>query len=290
MKKILLFLLLLGGGYTLFLLAIWHLTEGFSVAKISSDLPYSSRWEVVGPSEKEAKALLMQNFYYLGRGSQCYVFESEDKQIVLKFFRLSRYRLPHLAKHITSPPFLVEIQNQKKRIKQRKLDALFQSCKIAYEQMQNETGLVYLHLNKTTSLKTVVIYDKLKRPYCISLDNYAFIIQKRGEHIFPYLASLLKKGRTEEAQEALADLVTLIATRLNKGIADHDAVIHKNSGFRENRAFFLDVGEFTYEPSIDHDQELWQSTTELRAWLNEKDPQLAGYFEFLLHNQKTVFS
>jgi hypothetical protein len=279
MKKIVAFFLILGTGYALFSMAIWHLTDGFSIANIRSDLVFSPQWEVVNPPLEETLPLLAQDFYYLGRGSQCYVFESEDKQLVLKFFRHSRYRLPKITGYIACPTFLGEIQNQKREAKQRKLDALFQSCKIAYEELQDETGLLYLHLNKSAHLnKTVILYDKLKRAHPIHIDDYEFIIQKHGEQIYPYLFRLLAQGKKSEAKEALEDLALLLCSRLNKGIADHDAVIHKNAGFRANKALFLDVGEFSKERCNNPGYEVWQATGQLRRWLQEKDPELADYF------------
>src|SRR5437868_3279127 len=61
-------------------------TDGFSIYNISSNLSFREEWEI--PQETtEAKIILAQPFYYLGKGAQSYVFESEDGNFVLKFFR-----------------------------------------------------------------------------------------------------------------------------------------------------------------------------------------------------------
>jgi hypothetical protein len=278
MRKSLLFLLLALMGYSFFELAVRHLADGFSLDQIRSHLPYSIKWEVTSPPYSTLQDILSQNFYYLGKGSQCYVFESEDKDVVLKFFRHSRYRLPAFACWILEPPFLAKIVHAKAKAKKEKLDALFNSCKLAYQQLPAESGLLYLHLNKTAYLrKEVTLYDKLKRPFSIFIDDYEFIIQKRGEQIFPHLSQLLDRGKTEEAKAALADLATILCNRLKKGIVDLDPVIQKNSGFRGHKAFFLDVGGFTYmSPKA---EDLQKTTRQLRAWLQHKDPELAAYFD-----------
>lgn len=285
MKKILFILFLLGSIVSLsVILALGHLSDGFSVNKISSPLALSPKWEVASPQKGVAEKLLSQNFYYLGKGSQCYVFESEDRDIVLKFFRLSRYRLPSIAHLITSPTFLTEIRDRQEEAKRQKLDLLFQSCKIAYEELQEETGLLYLHLNKTSHLKkTVLLIDRLKRVHPINIDEYAFMIQIRGEHIFTYLTRLLESGKQKEAKEALNDLATLLMRRMHKGIVDHDAVLHKNAGFRGNRALFFDVGAFSKIRIFDRRRTLYETTRTLRLWLEKHDPELALYFTESLH-------
>jgi hypothetical protein len=283
MKKGLFLLCVAGIAYFLYSSAIWYLTDGFSLGKIRSNLKFSSKWEVVNPAREAIVPLLSQNFYYLGRGSQMYVFESEDKQLILKFFRHNRYRLASITHSITSPIFLADMQSQKRKAKQAKLNALFQSCKIGYEELHEESGLLYLHLNKTRNLKTsITLYDKLKRAYTIPIDDYEFILQKHGEHIYPYLTRLIDQGKTKEAEAALTDLIFLLTSRLNKGIIDHDAVIHKNSGFLANKALFLDVGEFSKAECKDLKEELWHTTRDLRSWLQEKDPALALTFEKII--------
>ena len=291
MRKIIWGALLLFAGYALFSAALLRLTDGFCITHIKSDLDYSSHRESSCPNEKAIQDLLKQNFYYLGKGSQCYVFESEDHDVVLKFFRFPRYRLHALAQHITAPTFLTDILKSRLREKQHKLHALFASCRLANHELAKETQILYLHLSKTDHLKqTVVLYDKLKRPFPISIDAYAFIIQKKGEQIYPYLTRLLQQGKMQEAQEALARLTAILTTCLQKGIVDNDAMIHKNLGFRNQKAFFLDIGGFERTLPANPNHILWQTTQRLRTWLNTQDPELASHFEQTLRNSATAAS
>ena len=285
MRIIVLGAFLLLAGYALFSTALWRLTDGFDLSHIQSDLKYSLRREASCPNEEAIQDLLKQNFYYIGKGSQCYVFESEDHDVVLKFFRFSRYRLHSLACYITAPTFLTDILKRRQREKEHKLNALFVSCQLANQELRKETQILYLHLNKTDHLKqTVILYDKLKRPFPIAIDAYEFLIQKKGEQIYPYLTRLLEQGKKQEAQEALAHLTSIIHTCLQKGIIDNDAMIHKNLGFRNQKAFFLDIGGFEREPPANPEHILWQTTKRLRTWLNIHDPELATHFGQTLRN------
>ena len=285
MRKIIWGALLLCAGYALFSAALLRLTDGFCLSHIQSDLSYCPHRETPYHNEVAIQGLLKQNFYYLGKGSQCYVFESEDHDIVLKFFRFPRYRLHALAHHITAPSFLTDILKRRLREKQHKLEALFASCLLASQELRAETQILYLHLNKTEHLKqTVVLYDKLKRPFPIALDAYEFIIQKKGEQIYPYLTRLLQQGKKQEAQEALAHLTAILNTCLHKGIIDNDAMIHKNLGFRNHKAFFLDIGSFERASPTNPDHIIWQTTQRLRTWLHAHDPDLTTSFEQILRN------
>lgn len=267
-------------GLTLFGAGIWRLSDGFSVAKMSAPLPYDSRWEVESPSSFQIRSLLSQPFTYMGKGSQCYVFESADKQYVLKFFRLSRYRLPAFQQALPLPPFLAAIQNKRIKEKKEKQEKHFASCKIAYEELRKECGLVYLHLNKTTHLTLdVTLYDNLKRPVSIPIDNYAFLIQTRGEPVYSYLGRLLEERKTDEVKQALLSLAVLLDKRTEKGIADSDAEIHKNAGFLHGKALFLDVGQFSKQAETRDREKMMQK---LLIWLESKDPKLAADARIIL--------
>lgn len=273
-KAVILFLFISLGIALLFQVVLWHLSDGFILSKISSPLSKASYHE-----ESEAPThiddILNQSFHYLDKGSQCYVFASEDGKYVLKFFRFNRYRLPSFQKYLILPPFIAEIQKQRIQLKEEKIRLLRESCRIAYQQLRDDAGLVYLHLNKTTHLNQKIrIYDKLKREYTIDADHFCFYVQKRGEHIYPYLLRLLKEGRRDEVKTALTDLVQLLNRRIQKNITDHDAVIHKNSGFLEGKPFFLDVGQFAWEESEDPHQEIFRLTRPLECWLRQRDLDL----------------
>jgi hypothetical protein len=282
MRKIAVLVLLLIVGYVFFSAAVWHLNDGFCLRHIQADNLVN--WKSSPPDEKAVKDLLKQNFYYIGKGSQCYVFESEDHDVVLKFFRHSRYRSHPINALITAPEIVTDIIKQKEQKKKDKLKTLFISCELAYQELREETGLVYLHLNTTDYLKqTVVLYDKLKRPMAIAIDDYAFLIQKKGEQTLTHLTRLLEQGKKKEAKVALASLSATLKKCLRKGIIDTDGMIHKNAGFRNHKAIILDVGGFERRTPNNPQITLWQTTRRLRTWLQNHDPELASYFEHTIN-------
>ncbi|NGX61195.1 MAG: hypothetical protein K940chlam9_00676 [Chlamydiae bacterium] len=259
MKRLFLFLLVI--ALTLTIAAHFRLNDGFSIRHISGTLP--------GISSKESLPLMGEQFTYLGKGSQMYVFESEDGSMVLKCFRLSRYRLPVYYPNLPLPPFQLAIQKQKFNLKEKKRTALIQSCEIAYQDLQEETGLFYLHLSPTNHLnKTVTLYDKLGRPHPISLDKTPFILQKKGKLPLPYLQTLLQQGKQEEAQKALTSLSNLLLSRMEKGIIDDDAVLHKNAGFSDGEALFLDIGQFRRGETPNPIQEISRLRREITSYLS----------------------
>jgi hypothetical protein len=65
-------------------------TDGFSPAIIGE--PLLSRDDPC--VNTEVKAIFFQPFRYLGKGRQCFVFESQDGQTVLKFFNQNYLKMP----------------------------------------------------------------------------------------------------------------------------------------------------------------------------------------------------
>lgn len=277
------FLLLSILGSTLFGVGFWHLSDGFSLSKINAPLPFDSRWEVESPSSFQIRLLLSQPYTYIGKGSHYYLFESIDKQYILKLFRFSRFHLPSFQEALPLPPFLAEIQNRRIEEKRIEQERLFSSCALAYRQLKEECELVYLHLNKTSCLtQNVTLYDRLKRPIVIPIDHYAFLIQRRGEQIYPYFGRLLKEGKVEEIKKALLSLAVLMDKRKEKGIADNNPEIQKNTGFIHGKAFFLDVAQFSEKIETYETYEEDKTMHALLTWLDSKDPKLASDARIIL--------
>src|SRR5207253_11328582 len=88
-RKILTFFLL--GSALYFLPDVWKMmTDGFSVARITSELPQGISWDTLPVSASEESALhcaVDQPYRYLGSGGQCFAFISQDNRYVIKFFK-----------------------------------------------------------------------------------------------------------------------------------------------------------------------------------------------------------
>lgn len=239
-------------------------TDGFTLLKISSHLPYDPKWDVVAPPSNEIQSALTQNYHYLAKGAQCYVFSSSDEHYVIKFFRQSLYH----------PPC------KKKKKQAREKD--FQSYKIAYEELKEETGLIYLHLNKTkNSPIPLTIVDKLGIQHHLDLNEYEFYIQKRAILVQQKIESLMQQSLTGCAKEALHSLFHLLESRFEKKIHDSDPNMKKNFGFIGERAVQIDIGRFS-ELHFSKQRSLHsvvKKKEDLHFWINQHYPELSSCFE-----------
>lgn len=255
-------------------------TEGFRLQKIASQLPYRSEW-ATPPASSEVKELLDQPYFFLGSGGQCYAFLSEDGQTVLKLFK---------HHHLRALPFGIQ-----KKKRQQKLEELFSSFKIAQEKLQQETGLVYLHLNATDDLsKTLILVDPLGIRHPIDPDRTTFALQKKAEMALPTLQKLVDAQEWKAVQNHLSSLLDLIVSRSQKKVADWDPIIKRNMGFINGKAVEIDLGSFSLDPSlsspINRRRAVFFETLKLRRWVKKKAPALLPFFELQLSNRFDIVS
>lgn len=257
-------------------------TDGFSVARIHSDLSFNPNWEIdpIGiDQEEKLKRALCQKFRYLGCGGQCFAFVSEDEQYVIKFFK-HRYRKPFTYFYQTQFPNPIEHLRKRKLEKAlMKLNRDFTSYKIAYEQLPEETGLLYIHLNKTpVHFPLLKIEDKLGISHLIDLNRIEFVIQKKAVLAYEHIKALMIDRDLEGARGALRAIMQTLVHRCQKGIYDEDPPIHRNLGFVGAKPIFVDVGRFRLDESRKN-KEVYQKdltliTKRLRRWLDENYPPL----------------
>lgn len=288
MKKLSLYLLL---GILLYFLPglCKKATDGFSIALITSTFPEGMQWNSTCRTEpNELKDALNQPYRYLGCGGQCFAFISQDKRYVIKFFKT----------HFTSfgSLFLQTLPWRSKAFKQRKIErALFKlhrdfnSYAIASTDLQEETGIVYMHLNKSSDLhKQLHITDKIGIHYTLDLDRFEFAVQRRAEPAYAYIDSLIHSGALEEAKVAVRSLLTLSLTRCQKGIHDEDAKLERdNFGFLDDKPICIDIGRFVRDSSRQdpcvYRKDLQEIALQLRSWIQGKYPHLVEHFEEALH-------
>ncbi|MGH2612730.1 MAG: hypothetical protein ACRDFB_06730 [Rhabdochlamydiaceae bacterium] len=226
-------------------------TGSFTIARISSSLSFHPEWKIEPSNEEQIRQILSQPYRFLGKGAQSFVFASDDGNTVIKFFRHH-----HLKK-------------------KSKLAKDFGSYKLAYEKLRTETGLLYLHLNKTTHLnQTLDLIDKLGIHHPIDLDKYEFLVQKRARLAYPALEQWMSEGKIAEAKEALTALVHLLAARSNKGIHDKDPDLNTNFGFIGTTPIQFDIGRFKLRETPADRNELVRITDNLHQWLMQRAPEL----------------
>ena len=229
--------------------------SGFQVDKISSKLSYDETWETqpIPQDEKDhlVHEVFSQTFYYLGSGNQTYAFVSSDNKYVVKFFKMHKL-LP--KNWLTGFPFSLFEKYRFDHVEKKQLyfESTFRSFKDAYEFFREESGLLFLHLNKTRDLKTsisLVGYEGKK--FSIDLDSKEFIVQRKAERICDYLPDLLAEGKLDRAREAVRELLELIAVRCKKGFADQDVGIRNNFGFLDGRVILIDCGNLYPRPILE---------------------------------------
>lgn len=233
------------------------LTQGFRLVKLRCDFPANSEWDFALPSSLHA--ILSQPFHYLGKGSQSYVFESADKQYVVKLFRFDRKH--QLEKYLH----------------------LFEACKIAYEHLREETGLIYVHLNPTAiDFPIFRGKDAMGRRIQIPLNQARFVVQKRGHN----LEEVLRDARhnPQVMRNRLKQFFDLLQARAAKGVFNKDPSLKRNFGFLEDQAIEFDFGSYRFDPTLDRAKEVQRYGQKLRHWLIQNAPEWVFYFDLLKLN------
>lgn len=271
------FFCLMGGLYLCF-----HGT-GFNVHKVSSKLTYNEDWETSSLSREENDLLIHhvfpQTYYYLGTGNQCYAFVSEDRQYVLKFFKMQN--LCH-SNGMQSSPFSLfsRIRSREHHGNQLLFERIFTSYMDAFATLKEETGLLFVHLNKTTDLKTKVsLIGNDGRKHVVDLDATEFVVQRRAEKIFERLNALKGQSQSEEAKELVHSFFQLIASRSQKGFTDPKLSIRNNFGFIGSRAIQFDCGTLARDSSMKYPynfrKEIMSVAERLDEWAQSNAPEMS---------------
>jgi len=280
--------------FTLFALSLYgisrlyyHLTGGFLIANITSDFPFQPQWEVrplVAGEQEELTKAIEQPYFYLGKGCQSYVFASQDGQYVIKFFKYQRYRLQPWLAYFPPLPAIVKYRQEKIDRKWNKVDGFVRSWKVAFENLKEETGLLFVHLNKTNNLQQqVTIYDKIGMKHVVELDQMEFCVQRRAHMLCDALLDYKTKENLAGARQLVHQLLNLILSEYSRGLADNDHALMQNTGVAQGRPVHIDVGQFVFneavkQPVIFH-QELFTKTYKFKLWLYSNYPQLGEYLE-----------
>lgn len=282
-------------------------TRGFCLQKIQADdLPWQASFEIPPLSLEEeghVQQLLSQNFHMIGAGSECFAYLSDDRETVIKFFKLDHVRPVYLHRgllqedhsalagtlsdHPLTKVSLPEpLQHWLKKvlgIREYRLQRTLGSIRVAWDDLREETGLLYLHLNPTHHLqRRLSLYDSCGIRHEIDLDRAKFFLQKRATPTEQHFATLKKSGDHQSARESIDALIAMILGRCKKGFYDRD-ILNRNLGFIGTRVIEIDAGSFIKSPRMKepsaYKRELFFATRELKHWLEKNDPPMARYLE-----------
>ena len=265
----------------------FHLTDGFTLSNITSSYSFQPQWEVRPlqlQEEQEVKHAIHQPYHYLGKGCQSYVFASEDGNYVMKFFKYQRSRIPPWLAYFPPLPAIVRYREEKAAKKWKQLDRFVQSWKLVFEHLKEEAGLVFVHLNKTSSLNhELTLYDKLGFKHVLDLDQMEFCIQRRAQMLDETLLTYKSQGELDKAKSLTHQLLNLIVSEYARGIADKDHALLQNTGVSQGHPVHIDVGQFVFQDDVKHPQvfhqELYTKTFRFKQWLQEHYVELADYLE-----------
>lgn len=259
--------------------------KGFCIGQIYSTQPIDGAWDPSSYSSvslEELEDILTQSYSYLEKGHQSVVFESEDKNYVLKFYRFPSHM--RVAGWMARP--VTRFTDKRKAIRNYDENKFVETKKshiLAFKSLREESGLIAVHMNKSENCPyTVNIKDPLNHPYQVALKDTFFVVQKKGQLIFPTLAELIREGKVTEAQSIINNTTSFVLTRSLKGIKDEDPILEKNYGLLGSHLFQLDTGRLKISPSIknieDAKNEALTITEPLKNWLSSVSPDLLEHY------------
>lgn len=257
----------------------------FNPHMISSNFSYRPEWDVRISKDHDSffYVVSQQTFNWLGRGMQVVVFETQDERYVVKFFQVNRLKDPDEKGYFAR---LVSGES-----KERALDRLnhreeiFSSSKMCFEELQEETGIVYVHLNRTRDkIHGMKLVDKFGQSHRIRGDDTCFIVQKKAKYLIPTFVSLMDKGDIAGAKRRIDQVIDLLLSLARKGFADgDDALIRNNNiGLTKERAVYIDTGHLFRAQNLDVLErmryEFQVRLDPLEHWLNVMYPDLGDYY------------
>lgn len=256
--------------------------QGFCIRHIYSSTPLKTAWNIsdhCSLPEEEMKMIFSQPFFYLGKGHQSFVFQSRDHQYVLKFYRFPSHLRPFPW---LNHPIASRFKKKRQQIEQynlKKLEESLQSYQLAFSHLQEESALICIHLARTASFITPIqLVDPLGQTYSVPLHETCFLLQKKGDLIFPTLKQFISENRIEEAKLLIQNIFAFISQRMSKGIEDKDAMLRKNYGCFGSNVFQLDVGKLSYNPHIQDIKEIKKQQAhicqDLGSWLQKEHQEL----------------
>lgn len=242
-------------------------TGAFRLSKLQElDLEHRPEWDTV--LAQEAAAILSQRFSFYKRGTESYVFLSEDGKTVLKFFS------PSLIKRSWKEKILRPFNDPKQ--KELRLIQTLEGYSLASKIPKERSGLLYTHLNLTEALlPKVILQDGLGRTCTIPLDRCRFALQKKTDL---YTEAFQRRTKDPLAIEQLIDsYLSWLDLRTSLGIRNADTEFKKNFGCLDDQALELDFGAYVSDPSFLHPlgrtEELLTFADRLRYWVHKNAPE-----------------
>jgi hypothetical protein len=263
---------------------VHHESSRFTLSKIISSQRYSPEWEIPKlpfQEQKNLEQILNQKFTYYSKGSQSYVFISEDKKFILKFLKQEKLRPKSWLAYL---PLSFNPYYREYLFKKEKCRATFSACKTAFQELKKESGLIYVHLNHLRDLnKKITILDKQGKRHVVDIDRTCFYVQKRAQLIYSRISELMHSNDIEGAKSIISSVFSLIDFLGKKGVFDNDPILRKNFGLIDDVAVQIDIGKLRIDPirgqTLAYKQEVGSITHSFKIWTEKNYPILSEHFE-----------
>ena len=258
----------------------------FNAKLIESHSSPRKEWNVKTSPEQERffYVVSQQTLRWLGRGMQAVVFETQDEKYVVKFFQLGK--LHEEADQSAIKRLLSKESSEKRQERVIHREEIFSSSKMCFENLQEETGIVYVHLNRTKDrIRTIRLVDKNGQSHRIRGDETSFLVQKKGRYLIPTITAHMENGQVDQAKDRIDQVFALLLSMAKKGYADGDDCLIRNNniGLTEDRAIYIDTGHLFHAQKLDVAErmkyEFQVRLDPLEKWLHVAYPELAAHYQ-----------
>lgn len=272
MKKVILLLFLIAFSLTVGKV-IHYWNDGFSARRI-----YTIGHDVSSTLDSETDQILSQPFHYLGRGRQCFAFESDDGRYVLKFPRTDIYRTPFWVRALPVTNYRKNLEADHAYRRQ----FILTSFNLSYHELRDQTGLIALHLGQTEpTTKKLTVYDKRGYKHILPLESTSFVLQHKHPILMKVFTTALENNERDKAKRILDAFIQIVTHRAQKGILNRDRSFLRNYGFDGEKAYQIDVGSFFCKPELSpaatYQKSIRDSMDPVQEWLAKTDPEMLAY-------------
>ena len=257
-------------------------TDNFQTNKLKQPSKILKKCQLLGKKEfdekdfKKIEKILSQNFYYLDKGRQAYVFLSFDKKYVIKFINYKSIYYPKFLKNFEKFNFIKRILKRRDKKLKLTINGLFLASNI----LKEEAKTVFSNIDQNIFKKKIRIFNKYGQKFEVNLNDTLFVIQEKMDS---FISSFEKCTNKKCFKNRLDQIIKTIEKRVKKGIADDDIDIFKNMGFLNGKFFILDTGRLYLNKNLKTDKasfekEMVLSTKKLKKWLKD-DVSMQNYLD-----------
>lgn len=261
----------------------WHITTGgFRTDKIQPPIDTKDELcELPSLSKEELSKIFDQEYRYLDKGCQVFVFESMDGNYVLKFIRHHRYK-PYFWMNIGS--FIPSINKHREayaKAKKIRIKNNIQSYMMSFNELQDLTEVIYVHLGTTHHInRLLTVKSKFGTKSYLDLDRLHYVVQKKSQKLSSELLTSYRNKDYENVQNLIDQYLLLLQKRCFRKIRNCDA-----SGFIRNMAVYkgkvieIDAGgyrRFTSQDDINYEFSRFEKR--FNRWIAKNMPSFEEYF------------